>query len=455
MIATRLIPSIFASALILHAEPITSPLLEGPAPVNNPLKGLVPYATPAKDRFPHSMEFFYISMSDVVKAPGKYDWSALEKRLQDIASRGNQAIFRFYLEYPGKDSGIPEHLIRGGLKVHRYTNTNTAPFPPTEVITPDYEDPNLRKELTDFIAAFGKHYDADPRIGFITAGLLGTWGEWHTHPRNELFASKAVQREVMDAYEKSFRTTPILLRYPAGEENQSKAENASRPFGYHDDSFAWATLETGRKQDDWFFIPSLKTAGPTAMDRWKTHPIGGEIRPEAWGVVFDPSPPAPVHNFDLCVTETHVSWLMDTGMFREKAKPERHARALEAVRRMGYEFRVTSLTLDKNSLELTLINQGLAPFYHPWPARLGILHSSGTDPMKEIPLSNKLIGILPGQSAVWKIPLPNPFIPESIILLQVPNPMKNGKPVRFANRTQDTHRDGWLTLIGKPLATGN
>lgn len=455
MVTARLISSFFVSGLILNAVPKIQPLLEGTAPVDNPLKGLVPYATPAKDRFPHSMEFFYIPVSDVAKTPGKLDWSALEKRLDDIASRGNQAIFRFYLEYPGKTGGIPEHLIQEGLKVHRYINTNTAPFPPTEVITPDYEDPNLRKELTNFIATLGKRYDADPRIGFITAGLLGAWGEWHTHPRNELFASKAVQREIMDAYEKAFQTTPILFRYPVGEGNPQKAENASRPFGYHDDSFAWATLETGRKQDEWFFIPSLKAAGPKATDRWKTHPIGGEIRPEAWGVVFDPTPPSPVQNFDRCVKETHVSWLMDTGMFREKAKPERHARALEAVRRMGYEFRVTSVTLDENSLEVTLINQGVAPFYHPWSARLGILDPPGTKPMKEILLPNNLTVILPGQSATWKIQLPSTVTPESTILLQVPNPLKNGKPVRFANRTQDAHCNGWLTLIDKPVPAGN
>lgn len=41
------------------------------------------------------------------------------------------------------------------------------------------------------------------------------------------------------------------------------------------------------------------------------------------------------------------------------------------------------------------------------------------------------------------------------MLSQLPNPLINSKPVRFANRTQDTHRDGWLTLIGKPLSGGN
>ncbi len=59
------------------------------------------------------------------------------------------------------------------------------------------------------------------------------------------------------------------------------------PFGYHDDSFAWATLETGRKEDDWFFQPALRQAGPEALTKWKSQPIGGEIRPEVWGCVFD------------------------------------------------------------------------------------------------------------------------------------------------------------------------
>lgn len=28
----------------------------------------------------------------------------------------------------------------------------------------------------------------------------------------------------------------------------------------------------------------------------------------------------------------------------------------------------------------------------------------------------------------------------------MPNPMPTGKPVRFANKTQDEHLAGWLTL---------
>ena len=56
--------------------------------------------------------------------------------------------------------------------------------------------------------------------------------------------------------------TPVVLRYPAGDNHSAYASNGRRSFGYHDDSFAWATLETGRKNEDWFYLAALRKAGP-------------------------------------------------------------------------------------------------------------------------------------------------------------------------------------------------
>ncbi len=322
------------------------PLEYRPAPAHNPLKGLVPYQGDRRDSFPHTLEFNYLPYSALVKGYDTFDWKPLEQLLDDIAGRGHQAVFRIVLEYPGKTGIIPAFLVKDGLKVHTYLNTNTQPRPPTRVETPDYEDANLRRSLKNFLAAFGKTYDGDPRIGFITAGLLGTWGEWHTYPKDELFASKTVQLEVMDAYEAAFKVTPVLLRYPAGEKDQQKAKNADRKFGYHDDSFAWATLNTGKKGDEWFYMTALEAAGPDAEVRWKTHPIGGEIRPEAWGRVFDENPgKKEIQNVRRCVEQTHASWLMDSGMFERTRKAERIKRAEEEVRRMGYEFHAPAVTI--------------------------------------------------------------------------------------------------------------
>ena len=429
-------------------------LVYAPAPVDNPLKGLVPYAADVRDRFPHSLEFNYIPLAALVTGPDQYDWAPLEKLLDATTSRGHQTIFRVHLEWPGKTNLIPDFLIKNGLKLHHYVNTNTQPFPPAKAETPDYADPNLRRVLQQFIAALGKKYDGDPRIGFISAGLLGTWGEWHDYPRDDLFASQEVQDEVMNAYAAAFHVTPILLRYPAGAQHARLAPNAQRPFGYHDDSFAWATLDTGRKEESWFFQAAMKAAGPAALDKWKTHPIGGEIRPEAWGIVFDVAPGAKkVQDFHACVDATHVTWLMDSGLFQRKPDAERVQRARTEVRRMGYEFHVPAVTLVPPTnatlaVQVEVENRGVAPFYYDWPVEIGLLDDNGRV-LRSVTSAAKITGLLPGdQPRVWseKLDLRNIKPGAYHLALRIPNPLPKGPPMRFANQTQDQHAPGWLTL---------
>ncbi|MCO8124073.1 DUF4832 domain-containing protein [Stieleria sp. TO1_6] len=431
-------------------------LTAAPSPVDNPLKGLVPYAAPEPGRFPHSMEFSYLPLSDLMVGKDQFDWQPMESLLDKIASRGNQAVVRIYMEYPGHDEGIPEFLETQGMKVHQYTNTNTAPFPPKTVRTPDYEDAGLRTALQDFIRAFGANYDGDPRLAYVTAGLLGTWGEWHTYPRNELWASKQTQQLVLDAYAAAFTDTPILLRYPAGPDHGYQAENASRPFGYHDDSFSWATIETGRREDDWFYMPALKSAGSAAIDKWKTQPIGGEIRPEVWGKIFDKRTewPPQAQSFHDCVSATHASWLMDTGMFREAASPQRFQRAETEVRRMGYDLHLRSATFSIDpsqstcQLKLELINQGVAPFYANWPTEIAWVDSHGSIAARQIAPGLAMRGHLPDNAPhELKASLTTTGLSgDYTVLLRVVHPLTNGKPLRFANAEQDQTQPGWITL---------
>ena len=437
------------------ADDLRQPLMYAPSPVDNPLKGLVPYQADKRGEFSHSMEFNYLPYSAIVKGYDEFDWKPLEAMLDDTASRGHQALFRIFLEYPGKKGIIPEFLVRDGMRVTKWRYTNTQPLPPALIETPDYEDKNLRRSLKTFIAALGKKYDGDPRIGFITAGLLGTWGEWHTYPKDELFASKTVQLEVMDAYEAAFKTTPVLLRYPAGEKDYHKAKNADRKFGYHDDSFAWATLHTGKKGDEWFYMTALKNAGPEAEDRWKTHPIGGEIHPEAWGRVFDENPEKKeIQNFRKCVEATHTTWLMDSGMFEKRQPADRVQRAEEEVRRMGYEFHAPAVTVGSVkdgtlSVSLEIENRGVAPFYYAWKPEYGLLDDSQA--VKTWVGSGTLTELLPGDKPrVWTdtLDVSGVTVGQYTLAVRVPNPLKGGKPMRFANSTQDADAAMWLSLGG-------
>ena len=422
-----------------------------PAPADNPLKGFVPYTSMGRE-FPHSLEFNYLPLGALMTGPTDFNWQPLEKLLNDITNHHCQAVFRIYLEYPGKPTPTPQYLLDAGVRIHTWTNTNTAPFPAQVDHTPDYEDPRLRTALTNFIHALGRRYDGDPRIGFITAGLLGTWGEWHCYPHTEWFASKKVQAEVMDAYEAAFKTTPVLLRYPAGENDWAHAPNHKRRLGYHDDSFAWATLDTGRKDDSWYFLSAMGRGGPPAMNKWQSQPVGGEIRPELWPCIWTERGCGKGQDYFECVRQTHATWLMDTSTSSKLSSADRE-RALKGAHVLGYEFRVTHVILGgiKNGnlpVSVTVTNRGVAPFYYDWPIELGALSDAGKL-VHSWKMNWKLAGLLPGAEArTWEATLPRHTLPEGnfTLLLRVPNPIPHINPVRFANKTQDQHLQGWLTL---------
>jgi hypothetical protein len=433
---------------VLAAETLVVRPAPAPGPADNPLKGFVPYAGQAKD-FPHSLEFGYLALSDLLVGPSKFDWGPLDRLLDDVASRGCQTVFRVWMEYPGQPTGVPGWLIADGLAMRRWTNANTRPLTPAVDQTPDYEDPRLRSALKRFIDALGRRYDGDPRIGFITAGLLGSWGEWHSHPHPEWFASKAVQAEIMDAYEAAFRRTPVLLRYPAGADDGVYASNTGRRFGYHDDSFGWATLETGRPQDSWFFMSLLRRGGEGVRQRWRTAPIGGEIRPELWPCLWKEAGCEKAQDFSHCVSESHASWLMDSSIARPMPSAERE-RAVKAARGLGYEVEVVSAEVERGDqgarIRITLRNRGVAPFYAGWPVLVRVLPSEGSFREAILPLS--LASLLPGESATAGANLewgPRRSGPVRI-QVGVPNPMPNGRPLRFANAGGSANASGWLEL---------
>ena len=427
----------FSSGLIgLHSEPVK--LTPGASPVDNPLKGLVPYA--GRDGFPHSLEFQYLSLSELMIGPETFDWRPLDRLLDEASRRGNQTIFRVWLEFPDRQSGVPKFLLDAGVKLTQWNNEKDQRQRPN--LTPDYEDERLVAALERFIAALGQRYDGDPRIGYITAGLLGSWGEWHTWPRDDLFASQNTQLRVLDAYQKALIKTRILIRYPS-------AANAIRPMGYHDDSFAWQTLDTAQGS----FMSKMKAAGEAALNKWRTQPIGGEIRPEIWGQVFDHAPrDTRCEDFDTCVRQTHVTWLMDSGMFKSENESARIHRALEQVRNMGYDFFVETADIARKdsivSVRLCVTNQGVAPFYYDWKLELAAVSPSG-DIVRRWPVDWKLTRLLPGESPrIWRADVDVSNLKDQglVLAVRVINPLPGGKPLRFANAEQDRNVKGWLSV---------
>lgn len=268
-------------------------------------------------------------------------------------------------------------------------------------------------------------------------------------PRSPRGAHTTVQAEVMDAYEAAFKQTPVLLRYPAGDNDQAHAPNARRNLGYHDDSFAWATLETGRKNDEWFYLAALRKAGPAAMERWKTAPIGGEIRPELWPCLWKRDGCTKGQDFARCVRETHASWLMDTST-SSPLSPDERERALAAAQSLGYELQIVKATaaLKGRAIDVTvtITNRGVAPFFADWPVRFVAVGSGGAESVAELPFALK--SLLPAATDTQSVTLDLAKFASGEVkfLLGIPNPLLGGKPLRFANVDQDRDRAGWLTL---------
>jgi hypothetical protein len=403
------------------------------------------------------MEWNYLPLRPLMRGPTNFNWAGLDALLSDVASRGNQTVFRVYLDYPTLPSGIPQYLLDAGLVTRSYTDYANNGIS----VSPDYENPLLDQALTNFIAALGARYDGDPRVGFITLGLLGFWGEWHTYPHDNWFASAAVQDEVLMAYEAAFTKTKLLVRYPSG------TNPAVRRFGYHDDSFAYQTIDP----PGWMFLGRLKAAGDT--NKWRTQPIGGEVRPEVQLCMWDASQTSCVpagQEFSRCVDLTHASWMLNHGVFSPGITGAQKDLALAGSRRLGYTLCVSNALLVDASVSNTLNvsvglgNMGVAPFYYDWPVQLGALSSSNT-------LANSWV-------TTWKLSSLLPTTTNTIlsfsqtnhglgagtykILLRVANPLSNGVPFRFANTAQDADLPGWLTLgrvsigsaLGRPSVSG-
>ncbi|MDE0883618.1 MAG: DUF4832 domain-containing protein [Myxococcota bacterium] len=360
----------------------------------NPLKGFLTnyqWSVP-DDRLPHGLEFLYLPISAVLEGPQTYAFeSGFEPHLEESKARGNHLIIRFYLDYPGSESGLPQWLL-SQINCTEYTDYGGG-------CSPDYNDPLLQSTVLDFIAALGARYDGDNRVGFIQIGLLGFWGEWHTYPQSDLFASNTFQQQVIAAFDQAFDQTHVVLRYPVHD-------SPDRAIGYHDDSFAYATLG----EIDWFFYPKLLAA--QADQRWQHVPIGGEVYPDLQASLFSSDYVVDTYSQDFaqCAEQTHISWMINNAAFAtdDGYQDSQLEGAQAASIAMGYEFFVPRFALTASGLKggkidielsVEISNTGVAPFYYPLALQL----SDAVDEPRI--LASNLQTLQPGETRILSVSL--------------------------------------------------
>ncbi|MFF3350862.1 DUF4832 domain-containing protein [Streptomyces sp. NPDC002779] len=455
----------------------THQLPYAPGPLDNPLKGFAVFQDQVGENpYPHSIEWVYLSLSEVINDPKncrKLDFTLLEEHLDRAAAGGNQVAMRFYMNYPGGSGTHPENGLPPCLKDS--VDMRWDEF--WKLDHPDYDNPKLMATLENFIDKLGRRYDGDPRLGYLTLGLIGLWGEWHTWPYDtdtadgypNYMPSLANQRKVIGWMDRAFDTTMVEARYP--ELADGAVKNAD--FGLHDDSFCFieggkgVTLPESMGGAPWSQMAGVLRAG--MENRWTTNSMGGEVRPEIQPRAFENWPTgngADVDDMKACIELEHSTWKINHYGVNNYAHDD--PKVAEAVRLMGYELHATKAHFktearDRLDVGVTVENLGVAPFYYNWPVEIGLRDRTGRvvrtwetswDLRKIQPL--KIRAFPDWQTDETHLPFGHPqYFQTGVdlnrvesgdyqVVMRVVNPLPTGKKLRFANAAQG--EDGWLSL---------
>ncbi|NOV04221.1 DUF4832 domain-containing protein, partial [Paenibacillus planticolens] len=521
ILLTSVIPAVVNAAPAgPHSTPVSpsaDPALQShaltyaPGPLDNPLKGFLPFFFSKTDYatgYPHSMEWSYFALSEIMTNPsncGSYNWAMIEQVLDEVASRGNQAAIRLYMEYPGgtgthPGNGIPA-CFNGNVTMRQNTFWGTT--------SPDYDSPFLLQALSNFIKAFGAKYDGDPRISYVHMGLIGLWGEWHTWPFDRdtsdgypnLFPTDASINTVIDAYDNAFNKTKLVIRYHSLGGGHAVQAN----IGFADDSWPYKEFRSGSTEPKSMTLPVSMGGWSDAFlqlaldvggeNRWINQSIGGEARPEIQGSMFSnwPTGGGQVSNLLDSIELTHISWMINQQGITSYNSGD--TKVAEAIRKMGYELSVKESYYNNVGsgsplkVGVRIENRGVAPFPYPWKVLIGLKDSGGNvvrtwetnwDLSKVQPLQIRTFPDWNTSSSYLNFGSPyyfdynvgNPGVNGNFnLVMRVVNPLESvseadvrgrgsieswqpflpAKKVRFANAEQNT--DGWINLGQISIAT--
>ncbi|MFK8113581.1 MAG: DUF4832 domain-containing protein [Rubripirellula sp.] len=300
------------------------------------------------------LEYSYMRYNDVAIGDGDFDWSVVDEKLQEIATRGHQAILRFHFVYPGKPSTVPAYIKQ--LPDYKETVAKSEGKPTGFV---DWSHPAIGKFVLDFYSAFAKRYDKDPRLAYLQTGF-GLWGEYHIYsgPRKigETFPSKTYQTTFFQHMNRVFQQTPWMISVDAADSDYSPLEDNDQllgiRFGLFDDSFL---CKPHPKENalNWRVF---------GTDRWQHSPGGGEFsyynkRDQKLSLSAD-GPNG--QSFEDAAKAFHITFMIGN----DQPKYQSMDRIREAGMATGYRFQVTKFERSDSQTRVTIRNTGIAPMYH-------------------------------------------------------------------------------------------
>ena len=301
------------------------------------------------------LEFSYMLYNDVCKSKDDYDWSVVDKLLDQIAGRGHQAVLRFRYTYPGYSCAVPDYIKQ--LPEYEAFNSKSEG---RKTEFPDWRCSELQRFHLEFHRLFAERYDQDPRLAYLETGF-GLWAEYHIYDGpfiiGRTFPSKEFQVEFFQKMESWFVHTPWMISIDAADSKygpfRQHPELLEGRFGNFDDSFMC------EDHDDYNYR-SWKFFGE---ERYKRAPLGGEF---SYYTDYDQRHCLDVEGlhgrrFEDEVAKFHMTFIIGDGQQSYRS----WERIVEAAGSMGYRFRILDFRVKGGvGSAVRIENFGVAPIYH-------------------------------------------------------------------------------------------
>jgi hypothetical protein len=329
------------------------------------------------------LEFSYMLYNDIVKNKGEYDWTAVKNVLDDVASRGHQAILRFRYTYPGEKTAVPTYIKNS-------SGYNETKGKSEGLITyfPDWSFKELENFTLEFYTKFAQRYDSDPRMAFLQTGF-GLWAEYHIYDGpmilGKTFPSKDFQKRFLRHLETEFRELHWSISIDAADGDVTPFAGSPAlldiRFGLFDDSFLHKTHHKYNASCFAFFGNN---------NRYRSSPIGGELSYySAYDQehALDKNGPYGI-SFEELSKKYHISYMIGN----DQPDYQPLSRVKEAGLATGYRFRIKSFKASASAAKVTVANDGIAPFYY-----------DAYVTVNGVPAAESLKLLLPGEEKEYRV----------------------------------------------------
>ncbi len=411
----------------------------------NPYMGNAAWANDdSKREQPFTLVYAGLLWSDFEPVEGVYDFDSFEEanHFDKWRLEGKHVILRFVMDQPGKKShrDIPDWLWKKTGKDGEAYKTSYG-----RGYNPNYENQVLIKAHAKAIAALGQRYGQDPFIAYVELGSLGHWGEWHVHDKLHPLPLASVRDLYVTPYLSAFPKARLMMRRPftiAARNNMGLFNDASGEAGSTETWLTWIEKGGTYNQTD------EENALTSMADAWRQAPIGGELTTSAEETELLEDG---MRNEVLRLFErSHTSWI-GPGSFVNVKRGGEYQKALDQVNRtIGYRLRIAQSAVSQTAdgsvkIDLTWVNDGIAPFYFDWIPSLRILGGDGAE--RILPLNMKLQDVQPGKVIPDSLSVDQSMLPKGMctVYAGIIDPVTGDAGIELA---MDTVRQGnWYELF--------